>query len=139
MLRKGTVSRTAATSRVSKDLCVYGHSLFRGAGNFPDLFTPPLQVCRIFSISAPCMESMFKMLSQHTVYPQAVPWIFLFLLSTQPWLCLLCFQGFGTAAGCSSSTFCCPLSLSYFISSASMSPVTPDCCHMYCSGSIPSH
>lgn len=50
LLRKGTVSIAAATFRVSKDLCVYGHSMVRGPGNFPDLFTPPLQVCRLFSL-----------------------------------------------------------------------------------------
>lgn len=89
-----------------------------------------LQACRIFSVSALCMESMFKMLSQHTACPQASPWVFLFLL--------LCFQGFGTAAGCSSSTLFCPLPFPYFIFSAPVSLVTPDCCHMYCPGSIPS-
>lgn len=45
-----------------------------------------------FHFNTFCMESMLNMLSQHTVYPQPMLWIFLFLPSTQPWLCLLGFQ-----------------------------------------------
>lgn len=89
--------------------------MVRGPGNFPDLFTPPLQLCRIFSINTPCMESMLKMLSQHTVYPQPILWIFLFFLSTQPWLYLLGFWGFGIATGCSSGTLFCPLPFSVLL------------------------
>lgn len=88
----------------------------QSAGDGPDLLTPHLQVCRIFSISTACMESMFKMLSQHTVYPQAMPWVFLFLLPTQPCWCLLCFQGLALQLGalpalCSAH---CPALISLF-------------------------
>lgn len=110
VLRKGT----AATSRVSKASCVSGHSMVRGAGNFPDLFTPRLQACRVFSISTPCMESMFKMLSQHSACPQAIPWVFLFLL--------LCFQGFGTVAGVFFQHFVLPTALSLFHFQCSCEP-----------------
>lgn len=110
VLGKGRVSRTAATSRVSKGSSVYGHPVVRAPGNVPDVFTPPLQVCSIFSINTPCMESMLKTLSQPPVL-----WVLPFLLSAQLLLCLLDFLGFGIAAGCSSGTLFCPLPFSVLL------------------------
>lgn len=108
------VSRTAATSRVSKDFSVYGHPMVRAPGNVPDLFTPPLQVCSIFSINTPCMGSMLKTFSQPTLYPQPILWVLPFLLSTQL-LCLLDFLGFGIANGYSSGILFCPLPFSVLL------------------------